>query len=144
MLTNTKLLKVKFTDEVYEIEKHGDWYDLRNIDDVKMERGDFKYLSLGVCIELPKGYEAIVAPRSSLFKNYGIILANSIGIIDEDYNGDNDIWHFPAFCVWRETFIPSGTRICQFRIIEHQPPLAFMVSSQLGNNDRHGLGSTGV
>ena len=144
MLSNTKVLRIKFIDEIYSIEKHGDWFDLRTIEDVKMERGDFKYISLGVCIELPKGYEAIVAPRSSTFKNFGIIQANSIGIIDETYNGDNDVWHFPAYCLWRETLIPAGTRLCQFRIIEHQPNLAFAISSELGNKDRGGLGSTGL
>lgn len=144
MLSNTKVLRIKFVDEIYNIEKHGDWFDLRTIEDVKMERGDFKYISLGVCIELPKGYEAIVAPRSSTFKNFGIIQANSIGIIDETYNGDNDVWHFPAYCLWRETLIPAGTRLCQFRIIEHQPNLAFAISSELGNKDRGGLGSTGL
>lgn len=143
MNSETKLLRVKFHDTIYAIEKHGDWYDLRNIEETRMERGDFKYISLGISIELPRGYEAIVAPRSSTFKNYGIIMTNSIGIIDESFNGDNDIWHFPAFCLWRETIIPAFTRICQFRIIEHQPEIAFVVSSELGNEDRGGLGSTG-
>lgn len=143
MLTTTKVLKIKFQDEIYSIEKHGDWFDLRNIEDVKMERGDFKYISLGISVELPKGYEAIIAPRSSTFKRYGIIMANSFGIIDEQYCGDNDIWYFPAFCMWRETYIPSGSRLCQFRIFEHQPELAFTISSELGNKERGGLGSTG-
>lgn len=144
MLSNTKILRIKFVEDVYEIEKHGDWFDLRCIEDVKMERGDFKYISLGVAIELPKGYEAIVAPRSSTFSRYGIIQANSIGIIDEGYNGDNDVWHFPAYCLWRQTEIPAGSRLCQFRIIEHQPNIAFTISSELGNKDRGGLGSSGL
>lgn len=144
MLSNTKVLKLKFKDEIYNIEKHGDWFDLRNIEDVTMERGDFKYISLGIAIELPKGYEAIMAPRSSTFKNFGIIMTNSIGIIDEDYCGDDDIWHFPAYCLTRRTFIPAGSRICQFRIIEHQPNIAFTISSELNKNNRGGLGSTGL
>ena len=143
MNSETKLLRVRFHDAIYSIEKHGDWYDLRNIEETRLERGDFKYISLGISIELPKGYEAIIAPRSSTFKNYGIIMANSIGIIDESFNGDNDIWHFPAFCLWRETVIPAFTRLCQFRIIKHQPDIAFVVSTELGNEDRGGLGSTG-
>lgn len=144
MTSEIKILRVKFHDQIYIIEKHGDWFDLKTSEDVKMERGDFKYISLGVSIELPKGYEAIIAPRSSTFKKYGIIMANSIGIVDEDYNGDDDIWHFPAFCVWRETYIPEGTRICQFRIIEHQPEIAFAISSELCNENRGGLGSSGA
>lgn len=144
MLSNAKVLKIKFSDEIYSIEKHGDWFDLRNIEDITMKRGDFKYISLGVSIELPKCFEAIVAPRSSTFKNYGIIMANSFGIIDEDYCGNNDIWHFPAICLWRESHIPANSRICQFRIIEHQPEIAFSIVDNLQNNDRKGLGSTGV
>lgn len=144
MTTKTKILNIRFHDEVYNIEKHGDWFDLRNIEDITMERGDFKYISLGVSIELPKGYEAIVAPRSSTFKRYGIIMTNSIGIIDEDFKGDNDIWHFPAFCLWRKAEIPAYSRICQFRIIEHQPDIAFTISSELSNISRGGLGSTGI
>lgn len=142
MLIDTKILRIKFTNEIYNIEKHGDWFDLRNIEEIKMERGDFKYISLGVCIELPKGYEAVIAPRSSTFKRFGIFMPNSLGIIDEDYKGDNDIWHFPAYCLWRETTIPEYSRICQFRIIQHQPDLAFIISSELNNSDRGGLGST--
>ena len=78
MLSDTKILRIKFTNEIYNIEKHGDWFDLRNIEEIKMERGDFKYISLGVCIELPKGYEAVIAPRSSTFKRFGIFMPNSL------------------------------------------------------------------
>lgn len=143
MFSNTKLLKIKFHNGIYSIEKHGDWFDLRTVEDTKMQRGDFKYLSLGVSIELPKGYEAIVAPRSSTFKNFGIVMPNSIGIIDESYKGDKDIWHFPALCLWRESIIEAGTRICQFRLLEHQPELAFSITAELENENRGGLGSTG-
>ena len=144
MTTDYKLIKIKYTDEPYVIERHGDWFDLRNIHEEHLSRGDFKYISLGVAIELPKGYEAIIAPRSSTFKNYGIILANSIGIIDEEYNGNDDIWHFPALCISRDVIIPAKTRICQFRIIEHQPEILLSVVSNLENKNRGGLGSTGL
>lgn len=144
MKSDTKLLKIKFTNGIYNIEKHGDWFDLRNIEDIHMVRGDFKYINLGVSIELPKGYEAIVAPRSSTFSRYGIIMTNSLGIIDEGYNGNDDIWHFPAFCLWRETEIPAESRICQFRIIEHQPNIAISIVDELVNKNRGGLGSTGL
>lgn len=145
MLSNTKILKIKFkNNDVYNIEKHGDWFDLRNVDEIKMIRGDFKFISLGISIVLPKGYEAILAPRSSTFKNFGIIMTNSLGIIDENYCGDNDIWHFPAYCLWRESIIPAYSRICQFRIIEHQPNIAFTISTELDNANRGGLGSTGI
>ena len=99
-------------------------------------------IPLGVAMELPEGYEALVVPRSSTFKKMHILLANSIGIIDESYKGDNDEWHFPALAM-RDTFIRKNERICQFRIIQHQPLIQLKEVEHLGNEDRGGLGSTG-
>lgn len=120
-----------------------EWVDLRAAEDVTMFTGDFRMISLGICIELPHGYEALVLPRSSTFKNFGIILVNGMGVIDAEYCGDNDVWHFPALAM-RNTIIHKGDRICQFRIIEQQPDINFDVVEHLGNKDRKGLGSTGV
>lgn len=99
-------------------------------------------IPLGIAVELPEGYEAIVAPRSSTFKNHGVLLANSIGIIDESYKGENDEWHFPAYAT-RDTLIEKNERICQFRIVEHQPKVTLVTVEHLNNPDRNGLGSTG-
>jgi dUTP pyrophosphatase len=93
-------------------------------------------------MELPKGYEAHIVPRSSTYKNFGIIQTNSMGIVDETYCGDNDQWFFPAYAL-RDTVIEVDDRICQFRIMEHQPELEFDVVASLGNDDRGGIGSTG-
>lgn len=120
----------------------GDWIDLRAAKSVVMKAGEYMLIPLGVAMELPKGYEAIIAPRSSTFKRGGILLANSIGIIDESYKGDNDEWHFPALAI-RDTTILVNERICQFRIIKHQPEIEFEVVDSLGNVNRGGLGSTG-
>lgn len=136
-----KVVKKNSLCGVAQIHK-GDWIDLRTAEDTCLAQGEFKYISLGVAMELPKGYEAIMAPRSSTFKHYGVIQFNSIGIIDETYKGDDDIWHFPAFAT-RNTFIPAGTRICQFRILKHQPLINFIYFKSLGNKNRGGLGSTG-
>lgn len=137
-------IRIKYIRDVTHVEKitNGDWIDLRAAETIEMQAGEFKYIPLGVAMELPKGYEALVAPRSSTFKKYGIMLANSIGIIDESYKGDNDEWHFPAYAV-RDTVIPKDERICQFRIIEHQPRIGFVQVFRLGNRNRGGLGSTG-
>ena len=137
-------IKIKYLKDILPIETRdvGDWIDLRAAEDVYMAKGDEKMIPLGVAMELPKGYEALVAPRSSTFKKYHIMLANSIGIIDESYKGDNDEWHFPAYAV-RDTFIEKNERICQFRIIEHQPKVGFVQVLHMGNPDRKGLGSTG-
>ena len=139
-----KNIKVKYMRDVQKIEKIsvGDWIDLRAAETVEMKAGEFKIIPLGVAMELPSGYEALVAPRSSTFKRHGIILANSLGIIDESYKGDNDEWNFLAYAV-RDTIINKNDRICQFRIIRHQPPLNFQEVQALDNADRNGLGSTG-
>ena len=123
--------------------EQGDWIDLRAAETILIVKGEFKYIPLGVAIQLPEGYEAIVAPRSSLFKRRGIIMTNSIGIIDESYCGDGDQWRFPAYAT-RETIIPKGERICQFRIVKHQPEIKFEIVDTLGNPDRGGYGSTGA
>ena len=107
-----------------------------------MKAGEFKLIPLGVAMQLPKGYEAHIIPRSSTFKNFGVIQANHMGMVDESYCGDNDQWFFPAIAM-RDTTIKVGDRICQFRIIEHQPRLVFESVDTLGNADRGGIGSTG-
>lgn len=137
-------IKVKYLRNVRKIERFnvGDWIDLRAAETMFIKAGEFKMIPLGVAMELPEGYEALVAPRSSTFKKYGIIMANSLGIIDESYKGDNDEWSFPAYAV-RDTVVHKNERICQFRIIEHQPLIRLIEVERLGNPDRGGIGSTG-
>jgi dUTP pyrophosphatase len=137
-------IKIRYVRDIQKIERFnvGDWIDLRAAEEVSIKGGQFKLIPLGVAMELPHGYEALVAPRSSTFKNCGILLANSIGIIDESYKGDNDEWHFPAYAV-RDTTIHKNERICQFRIIKHQPLIHLKEVDHLGNDDRGGIGSTG-
>lgn len=139
-----KKIKIKYLRNITKIERIsvGDWIDLRAAEDVVIKAGEYKAIPLGIAMELPKGYEALVAPRSSTFKNHGVLLANSIGIIDESYNGDNDEWNFLAYAV-RDTMILKNDRICQFRIIKHQPGIKFIEVERLGNEDRGGIGSTG-
>lgn len=108
-----------------------------------LEKGNFKLIPLGIAMQLPDGYEALIVPRSSTFKNWGIIQTNSMGVIDETYCGDNDQWFFPALAM-RETEIHKGDRICQFRIIKHQPDVDFNIVEILNNEDRGGHGSTGT
>lgn len=141
----SEVIKVKYLRDVEKIEKVsvGDWIDLRASKNISLRAGEWAYIPLGVAIELPKGYEAIVVPRSSTFKHYGVLQANSVGVIDEAYCGDNDEWHFPVFAT-HSTLIEKNTRICQFRIIKHQPQIDIVEVTKLGNTDRGGLGSTGT
>lgn len=134
-----------FNKDIDKIEKIsvGDLIDLRCAEDIEIKKGELKFIPLGVAMELPKGYEAHVYPRSSTYKKHKILLSNSVGIIDESYCGDNDQWCFPAYAT-EDTFIEKNTRICQFRIFEHQPTLEFEEVEVLGNVDRGGIGSTGT
>ena len=139
-------IKVKyFDDEITRIERfaNGDWCDLRAAETVEMKKGEFRLIPLGIAMQLPDGYEAHVVPRSSTFKNFRILQTNSFGVIDESYCGDNDQWFFPALAV-EDTVIHKNDRICQFRIMSHQPSIAFFELESLGNADRGGHGSTGV
>ena len=124
------------------IEK-GDWIDLRSSEDVEMKKGEFRLIPLGIAMHLPLGYEAHVVPRSSTFKNFKIIQANSMGVIDESYCGDNDQWFFPALAM-EDTVIHKNDRICQFRLMQHQPRIFFTEIEKLDSPDRGGHGSTGV
>lgn len=140
-----EVIKVKYHEDIEKIEKisNGDWVDLRAARDVIIRKGDFKLIPLGVSIKLPEGYEAILAPRSSTFKRYGIIQTNSIGVIDESYCGDDDQWMMPVYAV-RTTMVHKNDRICQFRIIKHQPELEFEEVESMDTESRGGFGSTGV
>lgn len=137
-------IKIKYHADIDKIEKIavGDWIDLRCAEQTYILEGEYKLISLGVSMELSAGYEAIVVPRSSTFKNYGILMSNSIGVIDCSFNGENDIWRFPAYAT-RDTCIPKNERICQFRIQKNQPEIEFEEVEYLGNEDRGGIGSTG-
>ena len=125
-----------------EMTELGDWCDLYVAEDIELYPGDSALISMGISIKLPKGYEAIIAPRSSTFIKYGILQSNGIGIVDNSYCGDNDIWKMPVYAT-RYTKIPKGSRICQFRIQPKQPVLVFISVDSLGE-DRGGFGSTGV
>lgn len=139
-------IKIKyFNDELTRIKKIevGDWIDLRAAETVSLSKDEFKLISLGIAMELPENYEAHVVPRSSTYKNFGIIETNSMGIIDESYKGDNDQWFFPAYSL-RDTEIKFNDRICQFRIMRKMPKVTFTEVESLDNSNRGGHGSTGV
>ena len=125
------------------IDGRSDWIDLRAAETVEMKAGEFRLIPLGVAMELPRGYEAHVVPRSSTFKNFGIIQTNSMGVIDESYCGTEDQWYFPAYAL-RDTVIRKNDRICPFRIMEHQPALEFVEREELSGENRGGFGSTGI
>ena len=141
-----KNIKIKyFTDKIEKlryIDGKSDWIDLRAAEDIILKAGEFKLVPLGIAMELPEGYEAHVVPRSSTFKNFGVLQVNSMGVIDASYCGDNDQWFMPVLAM-RDTEIHVNDRICQFRIMENQPKINFEEVEHLEGADRGGFGSTG-
>jgi len=135
-----------FTDKIEElkyVDGKSDWIDLRAAEDVSLKTGDFKLIPLGIAMKLPSGYEAHIAPRSSTFKTWGLIQTNSVGVVDETYCGNDDQWKMPVYAT-RDTEIHLNDRICQFRIVEHQPKILFDKVEALKNSNRNGFGSTGL
>jgi hypothetical protein len=140
-------IKIKyFSDEIEKlcyIAGNSDWIDLRVAENVVMKKGEFRLIRLGVAMELPEGYEAHVVPRSSTYKNFGLIQTNHMGVIDESYKGDADEWKWPALAM-RDTEVHVGDRLCQFRIMKHQPQISFLEVASLENEDRGGFGTSGT
>ena len=144
-MRETKEIRVKYlVDGLEELRcvPGSDWVDLRCAEDVTLKAGEFRLIPLGIAVALPEGYEAHVVPRSSTFKNYGLLQANSMGVVDGSYRGDGDQWRWPAYAT-RDVVIEKNTRLCQFRVVENQPPLTFTRVDRLDAPDRGGFGSTG-
>ena len=137
-------IEIRYHADIDKIEKNevGDWIDLRAAEDVELKAGEFKLISLGVAIKLPYGYEAYIVPRSSIFKHWGILQTNHMGVIDNSYCGDNDIWKFPALAT-RDVLIEKNSRICQFRIVQKMCDVGFKTVDKLSGSNRGGFGSTG-
>ena len=148
-LMDTEVVQIKVFDEACRptVNENGDWIDLRSMEDIVIQPGEFKLIPLGVAMKLPEGYEAHIAPRSSTFKNYHLIQTNSVGVVDNSYCGPNDMWKMPVYCpqsVESASVIKKGDRICQFRIMKKQHPINFVDSTLEDQEDRGGFGSTGV
>jgi len=139
-------IRIQYLDNTIErlkyIDGKSDWIDLRCAKDISLKKGESALIPLGVAMKLPRGYEAHIVPRSSTYKNFGIIQTNHCGVVDESYCGPNDWWMMPVLAM-RDTFIGKNERIAQFRIFEHQPQLVF-TEEQLEGCDRGGFGSTGT
>ena len=139
-------IKIKYHVEGLEklryIDGKSDWIDLRVAEEVKMKAGEFRLISMGISVELPKGYEMWILPRSSAFKNFGIIQTNAMGVVDESFCGDNDIIHMPILAM-RDTEMHINDRIGQFRIAKHQAEIHFVEVEHLNHADRGGFGTTG-
>ena len=139
-------LKIKY--HVKELEKlryidgKSDWIDLRVAENVSMKQGEYRLISMGISVEIPKGYEMFIVPRSSAYKNFGILQTNAMGVVDESFCGDNDIIHMPILAM-RDTELHINDRIGQFRLMPHQPEVHFIEVDHLDNEDRGGFGTTG-
>ena len=148
-VSNNKKIKIKYHEPITPLENingaNSDWIDLRCAEPngIDLKTGEFKLISLGVTMKLPDGYEAHIAPRSSTFKNWGILEVNSVGVVDSSFCSNEDIWKFPAYAT-RDTHIDFNDRICQFRIVKKQPIIIFEKVDHLDGKSRGGFGSSGV
>lgn len=164
---NTDTILVKYFDNnlpKLEITEKGDCIDLRvsKVYRMKSHSGlpmkdkeevefpyhyhndDVLFFKLGVGMKLPEGYKANVYPRSSTFKNYGFILTNSVGIIDNSYCGATDEWCAMMYCT-REGVINYGDRILQFEPVPvYTHNFTYEEVEDLDEESRGGYGSTGV
>lgn len=147
-------IRVKYFDNATKLQKiaKGNWIDVYANKDIFVVEGERAMIPLGFALELPKGWEAHLAPRSSTFKTWGIIQTNSVGVVDDTYIGDNDQWHMPVFClqgkdiegITQGTWIKKGDKIGQFRIMEVMPEIEFDEVEAFNNEDRGGFGTTGT
>lgn len=137
-------IEVRYHADIHPLEQfaNGDWIDLRAAEDVELKAGEYKLISLGVSMKLPYGYEAVVVPRSSTFKYWGIIQTNHMGVIDNSYSGDDDVWKFPAYAT-KDVLIEKNSRICQFRIQRSMPRLDLITVDKLDDVSRGGFGTSG-
>ncbi len=124
------------------IDGKSDWIDLRAAEDVVIKKGEYRLISFGISVKIPEGYEAHIVPRSSTYKNFGLLQTNSYGVIDCSYCGENDIWRMPVLAM-RDTEIHVNDRIAQFRIMKNQPQIIFEEVEHMEGDDRGGFGSTG-
>lgn len=142
-------IKIKYLQDATRMNKitKGNWIDVYAYEDTFVPEGERAMINLGFALELPKGWEGHLAPRSSTFKTWGIIQTNSVGVVDDTYIGDNDIWHMPVYCLQAKdengTWIKKGDKIGQFRIMEVMPEIEFEEVEFFNNIDRGGFGSTG-
>jgi len=131
------IIAIKTHSDFARVEMHGDWIDLSfcgihpaskdsilhgkdyevHGNEYSFKKGTGCVLNLGVSIALPEPYEAHLLPRSSLFLKHGILVGNSMGVIDNDFRGDEDIWGLVAYFT-RGTTLRLGQRIAQFRVVE--------------------------
>ena len=150
-------LKIKYFEGATKLKKisKGNWIDVYSNADIFVPQGERVMIPLGFALELPKGWEGHLAPRSSTFKTWGVIQTNSVGVVDDTYIGNNDQWHMPVYCLMgkdievipdnpvKGTLIKKGDKIGQFRIMEVMPEIEFEEVEYFGNADRGGFGSTG-
>lgn len=143
---NGKVIQIKYHNpnlpKLEYIDGKSDWIDLRASKDCTFCKGEYGIIPLGVSMKLPEGYEAHLAPRSSTFKNFGLIQVNSVGVLDNSFSGDSDIWGMPVYAT-RHVEIKEGDRVCQFRIMKNQPRITFDEVEHLDGEARGGFGSTG-
>lgn len=141
-----KTVPIQYSDDSLELTEleQGDWIDLRAKETITLKQFEYTEIDLGVAMRVPNGEEAHLKPRSSTYKKYGIIQTNGVGVIDNSYSGKDDIWKMPVVAL-RDTVIPKGERICQFRFVPkmNKDEYKYKKVNELRGENRGGFGSTG-
>ena len=150
-------LEVRYIDKnITRLQKidGGDLVDLRvsrvfkNEEEVKFpceySFGDTLFFKLGFAMKMPPEKKANVYPRSGMFKNYGFILTNSVGQIDNKFQGNDDEWCAMVWCT-RDGVINYDERILQFEVVDRvMENVLFEEVEDLSSINRGGYSSTGV
>ena len=126
----------------FDFKKDVDWYDENSTNLIPYEAGDALVFKLGFALELPKGKELHLLPRSGTCRKYGLILTNSMGIGDDTFVGDNDEYMAVMYAT-RSGSVKVGERLLQIKIVDSMEKMEFEEVETFGNKDRGGYGSTG-
>jgi dUTP pyrophosphatase len=118
-------------------------FDLASIDDIFLEPDQADVFETGLIIQPPKDHMLLLAPRSSTFRKWGVALANTVGVLDEDFCGPEDRVRLYVHNVSPlATQIPKGTRIAQ-GIFVPVTRADFVIQDGPLAKTRGGWGSTG-
>jgi len=118
-------------------------FDLCSRVDITVPLHQVTIIPLNIAVEVPKGYHSILMSRSST-QQLGLTPANGIGLIDQDYCGDNDELHFAVINhTDHEIVIEKGTRLAQL-LIQKTETIELLEVDHLESSDRGGFGTTGT
>ena len=125
------------------VSKKGGWYDIPLPHDLYYDVGDIVKITFDLRIEMPRGYEAIIVPRSSTLEKTGLI-SSGFGVIEDSYCGPDDFIGY-RFYATKGGYVQAGSCLVQMRFQEkmHDYKLKRVNNEYFEKNEnRGGFGST--